>query len=299
METLGTVGVGMIKLSAGDMREIASAQVLRNTRFNFLIDQANKLPYCKRNIMLMKLFFWDITLDDLISSILNNIKGNKRKVDANQKCLDYLLENNLAQKEFTEFFFRMHSPLTRAFLNMIAQETANGLSIPRKIRLIVIELTELLNIALIELEGIDLECKMFVAKPLCIKFNVCGIPECQNVSNVYTVVICKEYFLEPGLFDEIIEAVGDSIVKEGVIMVVDYTNMRKTMHSYDWGKTGGLNRFEISKDKVKALYFYNTEGFVDFGKFKEKFAPYIIPDKKGLKLLKDTWRTKKELTYFA
>lgn len=298
METLEIAGVEMVSMTADDMLAVASAQVLRNTRMTFLIDQAHKLPYCKRNILLTKLFFWDIVLDDLVSRILNGIKDSRRKVDVNDICLDHILENNLAQKDFAEFFFKMHDPLTKAFLKMIARETANGLPISEKITLIVTELTELLNIAAIELEGLDLNCELFGASPICSNFKVCGVPDCHSVSNVYTLVMCKEYFLEDGLFNRIVASVGNTLPKDEIIMVVDYQDMRNNMPFYDWEASGGLERLEVSSTKVSALYFYNTEGFVNFGASHERVAPYIIPNKEALLQVKTAWKEKKELVLF-
>ena len=288
----------MVKLTAIDLQEIASAQVLRNTRFTYLIDQANRLPYCKRNILLTKLFQWDAVLEGLISRILQGIKGYDKDINVNNQCKRQLIENNLAQEDFVDFFFKMHEPLTCAFLKMIARETANGLPLPQKIKLIVTELTELLNISMIELEGMDISCKLFGADPLCPQFKECGIEDCQDVSNVYTLVMCQEYFLEDGLFDKIVSSVGNKVKSEEVILIVDYRNMRDTMTSYDWEASGGAERFSNSISLVKAIYFYHTVGFVDFGDHLEKISPYIIPNKEELERLKESWKDNKELIYF-
>ena len=291
------------------MQEIASAQVLRNTRLTYLIDQANRLNFCKRNIMLSKIFFWDLVLDDLISGLLRKVP-NKRSHNANETCIDFLRENSLSHPDFLEFFITLHEPLTLAFLKIIKREISNGLPISEKILLLVTELTELLNIAFIELEGMDINCDLFKSDPVCIKnLNHCDLlsekwekkclKECSDVSNVYTLIMCKEYFIETNLFDNIIKKVSDILFKNDIIFVIDYYNMKKYMDNYNWEKTGGWERYKKSAHKMKGLYFYNTENFVDFGSKYEEIKSFIIPDKAGYDLVKKNWREKRELTYFA
>ncbi len=41
------------------LQEVASAQVLRNLNNTCLIEKASRLPYCKKNILLAKIVFWD------------------------------------------------------------------------------------------------------------------------------------------------------------------------------------------------------------------------------------------------
>jgi len=281
------------------LNAMSSAYLLSSTRTIHLIDRAAKLPYCKRHILQTKILFWQKAILQLCERVVYGNTTDRRSIDMNDACRKFLLDNNLVHPDFVNFFFTLHEPLSNAFLKHIREVMDSGYSPERKVKYIIIELTELLNISRIELSGMDLSCDIFNKEPVCVNFNTCKIRECKKPSNVFTLVMCAEYFMEPGLFDKIIENVGAQYDLKDIVVVIDYQNMRSQMTKYNWANSGGKHRRETCMAFVKEMYYYNWEGFVLFGKYQKELAPVLLKNKKDYQVLKETWRDKKELVYFA
>jgi hypothetical protein len=97
------------------LKNILSAQVSRNLNNTALIQKANNLPYCKKNILLTLLMFWDKVFTDITDILIHKRKDSKRCWNVNDECSKYILKHNLANETFTNFFFKYHKALTDSF----------------------------------------------------------------------------------------------------------------------------------------------------------------------------------------
>lgn len=272
----------------------------KNLRTAFLLNKANQLPFCKKNILEGKILFWSWVYSDLIQRFVCNIKSPKRALDVNEKCKEYLIKNGLANEKFVEFFFAFHAPLTKAFLKILEHELSNGHTLEKKIELIGNELVELLNIARIELEGMRISCTTFGCTPMCPHFQQTGHSECEKygIDNVFTLLINPEYYLETNLFEDILSTLSMIKNPEEIIMVVDYRNMCDRQTEYDWDDNGAWERYLHCKQYVKEIYFYRYSPCVNFGSHYEELQPRMIPSKELRKRLCDDWIKERKLTYF-
>ncbi len=272
----------------------------KNLRSAFLINKSQDLPFCKRNILEAKIVFWDWIYSELVQRILLKVENPIRAIDINNKCKQYLLENRLANPKFLEFFFAFHQPLTSAFLMVLQHELGNGHPIEEKIRLIGHELTELLNVARIELEGMRISCETFGCTPMCPAFKGGGKSECETygMDEVFTLLINPEYYLQEGLFDDILKSL--SMIKESdrIIMIVDYRNLCSRESCYNWDSEGAYQRYLHCKKYVKEIYFYKYETCVDFGNHAKELKKFCIPNKVAHKKLCSMWKKDRQLIYF-
>jgi len=277
------------------LNEVCSAQVLRNLNNTYLIEKATKMPYCKRNILLTKIALWDKVYADIIDLLIRGGESH-RAWNINRDCLNYIKDKNLSNASFAEFFFNFHEPLTLAFLRRLLRELNNGMPYIEKFHFVAKEMTELLNIARIELDGLNISCESFGGEPMCPSYDACGVPDCTDVDNVFFVMMNEEYAMEEGLFERILEIALEYLkrAKNKVIMIVDYKNMLKS--SYEFGRKARA-RYDLCNAVVEQIYFYNTETIL-FASKNSDLVPYIIPDKKGLNNVINTWREKKELVTF-
>lgn len=281
------------------LQRTLSAQIIRNTRMLCITDKANKLPYCKRNIMNTMILLWDWVFTEFVERVILGLEHADRHLNANKKCKKFLLDNQLSHPEFTEFFFAFHEPLTAAFLRVLEYETSNGHSIDKKLKIVATELTELLNLARIELDGMRVDCSLLGSAPICPKHKQYGERECEEIDNILTVMITPDYYLEPDLFNQIMSA--SKFLKNGkkFLIVVDYKNFDTRKNPpYEWAKNGGPSRYKHCMDVVTQVYFYNWQDQVDFGDWDIALKPFKIPNKVGLKQLSNSWIKEKRLIYF-
>ena len=271
----------------------------KQLKSSFLINQAAELPYCKRNILRAKILFWDFIYSELAQRLILNVKGAHRSLNINNKCSEYLINNKLANPKVVDFFFAMHEPLTRAFLQVIQKELDNGHSLERKIEIIEEELLELLNIALIELNGLDVDCTAFGCTPICPRFQETGVSDCaaRGVNNIVTVFVNPEYFLSDDILPGILASIKKLKNAKDIILLIDYRNMCLRMQTYDWESNGAYERYLICKQYVREIYFYKTNPCVSFGKYKDELNKYILKSEKDKKELIKNWRQGK-LIYF-
>ena len=272
------------------LQEVASAQVLRNLNNTCLIEKASRLPYCKKNILLAKIVFWDKVYAEIIDTLLRGIKQPNKCWNVNKDCLEYIKEKDLSNHLFAEFFFNFHEPLTLAFLRKLLRELGNGMPYLDKFHFVAKEMTELLNIAWIELDGLDISCESFGGEPMCPSFKTCGRPDCIDVNNIFFVMMNEEYAMEEGLFERILEVALEylSRAKEKIIMIVDYRNLHSS--KYIFGPKA-RKRYEMCMKVAEQVYFYHTKN-ISFASSNNDLAKFIIPDKKGLDNVISTWRAK-------
>lgn len=280
------------------LQAIAASMVTRNLNCTAIIDKAQRLEYCKRNILLAKLAFWDKVYTDIIDVLIRQDYPSKREWNANAECLKYIKNNELSNPFFAEFFFNFHEPLTLAFLRRLKKQLSNGMPLEKKFQFVASEITELLNIAYIELQGMDISCESFGGDPICPRYLACGKKDCDNPSNVFFVMMNEEYKMELGLFENILAVAMRYLAntKEKVIMIIDYKNMIQT--DYVFGPKARA-RYDYCLNVVEAIYFYNWKGGLTFGKEFKGLEPYLIPGKKGLNKVLKSWREGKELVTFA
>lgn len=280
----------------------SSVQSLTNKslRTAYLLSKAQRLPFCKRNILEAKILFWSWVYSDLTQRFICGVKNPSRTIDVNEKCKQYLLENKLANEKFVDFFFSFHAPLTSAFLKVLEKELSNGHPLAKKIELIGNELNELLNIARIELEGMRISCTSFGCLPMCPHFKETGISECEiyGIDNVFTLLINPEYYLEPNLFDDILKSLEAIKNPDEIIMIVDYRNMCARQTKYSWEDEGAWERYQQCKKHVKEIYFYKYSPCVNFGRYQNQLTRVMIPSKELRKKVCNAWIEKRELTYF-
>ncbi len=272
---------------------ISSAQIIRNLNNTYLIGQAHKLPYCKRNILLTMIIFWDNIYTEIIELLMKKDLESSKVWNVKSCCLKYLTEHNLSNPFFAEFFFNFHQPLTLAFIRRIKRELNNGLPYIDKFKLVAEELTELLNIAYIELDGLDISCESFGGVPLCPSYLDHGKNDCVEANGVFFVLMNEEYIMEKGLFEKILDVALSYLKKanDKVLMVVDYKNMHGT--NYIFGPNA-RNRYEKCMEVVEQVYFYNCDGIISFASENNDLVKFAIPDKKSLKSLIKTWKDSKE-----
>ena len=280
--------------------EIIKSLNYKELKTVYLLNKAKDLPYCKRNIIEAKILFWSFVYNELTQRILLGIKNPHRKLNINEECKQFLLENNLANPKVLEFFFNMHEALTCAFLDSLEKELSNGHKLEEKMKLIEEELLELLNIALIELEGLSVDCKAFGCSPICPKFQETGISECEarGVDNVVTIYINPEYFRNEKIVPGILSSIEKLKNSKDIILIVDYRNICSRMAEYNWDGVGAWERYLTCKNHVKEIYFYKAESCVDFGSRYNDLKHLIIPDKASKDKLIKSWKNKKELIYF-
>ena len=288
----------MIDTSEGQiLTTISSAQIIRNLNNTYLIERANKLPYCKRNILLTMIIYWDKVYAEIVDLLVREIEEPHRKWNVNLDCLEYLKTRNLSNPIFADFFFNFHEPLTIAFLKKVERELSNGMPYIKKFDFIAREMSELLNIASIELEGLNISCETFGGEPLCPSFISSEISDCDDVDNIFFVMMTEEYQIETGLFEEILDvAIGYlSLSVEKIIMIVDYKNMKS--NDYEFGPNARA-RYEKCMKVVEQVYFYHCEGHAKFAKENCDLCKFIIPNKKGLDSVVSSWKDNQELIVF-
>lgn len=281
------------------LQKTLGAQVFRNTNMLYLSDRAAQLPFCKRNIMRVKLLLWDCVFNEFVERFIFKISQPIRNLNMNERCKQILLENNLSHSGFAEFFFAFHEPLTEAFLRLIENKTAAECSIDKKLNIVAQELTELLNIAWVELDGMRIDCELFGSAPICPMYKEHGKKECTKATNILTVMMTEDYYLEKDLFCKIIDASTHLQQGKEILIVVNYGNFcRSIKEKYNWIENGGFTRYEKCMKLVKQVYFYQWEECVDFGGHTESLKSFMIPNKQGLYDLRDSWKNKKELIRF-
>ena len=288
----------MIDSDEGRILEgMTSAQITRNLNNSALIERARKLPYCKRNIMLTKIIFWDRVFSEVISALIGRVQNPQRKWDINDKCLEYIVENKLSNPFFAEFFFNFHQPLTDAFLRKLRKQLANGMPFDKKFNYLATELYELLNIGLIELEGMDISCESFGGGPICPTFEACRRQDCEHSPNIFFLMMNEEYRIEEGLFDKILQVAWDYLRKatNKIIIVVDYKNINQ--NKYVFGPKA-RQRYDKSLEVVEAVYFYNWNNGITFQDDFTGLERFLIPNRKSLQTLIDSWREHRRLVYF-
>ena len=275
---------------------IASANINFSLKTVYLTERARQLPYCKKNILLTKIIFWTKIYNDIIKILLIDYQANRRNLNINIECLNYIINNHLANKYFAEFFFNFHEPLTQAFLKRLDKQLQNGLPYDQKFMLIATEIIELLNLARIELEGLDISCETFGGNPMCPAHTQCGVPDCADVSNIFFILLNEEYLMEPDLFDKIINQILAylKIAKDDLLLIVDYRNIHRNDYIF---AEKGRERYNRIINHVAGIYFYHADR-VTFAHCNEDLTKYIIPDAKSLQKVKDIWKTKKQLITF-
>ena len=279
--------------------EIIKSLNYKELKTVYLLSKAKDLAYCKRNILEAKILFWSFIYNELVQRILLNIENPHRNLNINKECKRFLLENNLANSKVLEFFFNMHEALTLAFLEFLEKELTNGHPIEKKVQIIEEELLELLNIAYIELEGLDIDCTAFGCSPICPKFKESGISECstKGVNSIVTIYINPEYFRNSNIVPGIISSLKNLKKSKDIILIIDYRNICNRMDSYKWDEYGAWERYNACKEFVKEIYFYKVFPCVDFGSKYNELKKFIIPDKESKELLIKKWKNK-ELIYF-
>jgi len=279
--------------------QIITSLNYKQLKTSFLLSQANELAYCKKNILQTKILFWDFVYSDLIQRLILEVKKPHRELNVNEECKKYILDHHLANPKVTESFFAMHEPLTRAMLKVINKELSNGHTLERKVQIIEEELLELLNIALIELQGLDVDCTAFGCNPICPRYKTTGVSDCaaRGVNNIITLYINPEYFLSDDILPSILENIGKLKNSKDVVLIADYRNMCKRLSKYNWEANGSFQRYLNCKSKLKEVYFYKTDPCVDFGKYRPQLEKYIIKNAEDKKKLIRNWK-KGKLIYF-
>ncbi len=272
----------------------------KNLKVIYLLSRANKMPYCKRNILKAKILFWSFIYSELTQRLILDIKKPERHLNINNECKDFLLKNNLANEKITNLFFAFHEPLTAAFLRFLEQELSNGHDFECKMRLIESELLELLQIAANELDGMSLDCTSFGCEPVCPMYKKSGISECefQGVDHIFTLFVTPEYYLEQDLFDKLVDNLELLKDVRETIMIVNYRLMCDRFIKYNWDQEGAWARYTKLKSYVKEIYFYNFDNCVNFGKHTKEIKHLMIPNIDAKKELVKHWREDKELIYF-
>ncbi len=280
------------------LRSILAAQVIRNLNSTALIQKAQCMPFCKRNIILAQVTFWDKVFADITDTLINGHVDSKREWDVNQQCLEYLKKQDLVHPQFADFYFNYHKPHALSFLRKLKKQLNNGMPYHKKFEYLAVELTELLNISQIALKGLQVSCSLFDNKPKCSEQNKCQTPECVSPANIIFVMMTNEYMIEKGVFEEILSISFKylSQAREEFIIVLDYKNLDQS--DYIFGEHA-RNRHNTCSKVAKAVYLYNWKKGMEFSNYFEGLEPYLIPDKNGLQKVIATWKEKKEVITFS
>ncbi len=217
--------------------------------------------------------------------------------NVNADCKEYIYKHNLANKQFAEFFFNFHEPLTLAFLRRLKTQLGNGMQLCKKFQYVADEISNLLHLAYVELDGLDISCSAFGGDAICIKRTGSPYSDCEDSANIFFVMMNDEYRMELGLFEKILDVAMKYLKKidKKVLMIVDYRNMEQT--DYTFGPRARA-RYEKCKDSVEQVYFYHWKAGLNFGNEFDGLEPYLIPDKAGLKRVIKAWKKDKTLITF-
>ena len=272
---------------------ILDAQITRNLNNTALIQKANRMPFCKKNIMLAKLFFWDKVFAEIMELLVLEKHDPNHIWNVNDKCLAYLKDNNLSNPYFADFFFNFHEPLTTSFIKKLQKQLNNGMPLLAKFNYLVTEMSELLNISQIELEGMKLSCQAFGGEPICPSYQRCGVQECHDPENIFFVMLSQDYLVDPEIFNEVLKITHEAFKRSSipVIMIIDYRNINPNDYVFD---VNAKTRYDKCLEFCEAVYLYKWANKDNFKGIEQ----FLIPDRKGLELVRGNWHKKKELTYF-
>ena len=277
---------------------IAAGEVKKNLNMSALIHQSQRLQFCKRNIILASVTYWEGVHAEIVCLLTKEIKEPKRKLNPLPAIKDYLRKHNLCHPVFMEFFFDLYGVLVEAFLTKMMAELNNGMPLEKKFCYLAEELTELINIAKLELGGMEFSCASFGGEPICPNYQLCGHSDCGETPGIFHFYMTPEFSINPNIYHDIL---GHSIqyvrqAKSPMIMICDYRNM--PIESCRFNKDS-LKRFNILKDLLAGVYICRLpESAVDADILPE-VAEWMIPDKAAYKKVVNTWQTRKELVRFA
>jgi len=217
--------------------------------FNKYVSSLNN---CKKNIYLAIQHFWDIEINKfLISNSAINFPF--------EECFNFIVNNKYANSNFTTFFFAFYKPTAKAFINKINSLTRTYLD--SFITAIFCIYGDMLNLLAIELEGLDISCEVVGNNHICNDF------KCKDTSNIVTLLITPEYFLERDLFNNLIDAFKLLTNKKKVVLIVDYRNLHIP---YSWEREKAYIRYEKSKKYFCDIYFYRFGDNISFDGYVEE-----------------------------
>jgi len=252
----------------------ANEIVRKNMTVAWLINRAKALPACRKNILITKILCWNKHIDLLAYDIISQRECSI--FDVNFRCQEFVEEYELANVNFTKFFFDFHEAIANFYLHRMETIIKGDMDIRTKITALFSTYTELMNISRIEVEGFDINCAVIGNNYKC-KENIC-----KDQPNVITVMPTPESVGDPSVLEGYVRSFQRITECEKVTVVVDYRNVCMYVDCYNWEGCGAWERYQNALKYVKAVYFYNY-GCVNFGKYKEKLKPYFIRTEKQYK----------------
>ena len=265
-----------------------------------MITRVHSLSRCKRRIFELKMIYWEQQIKKILLNILDS-NTNKIKLKCpDEKIKDYIIKNQLVQQNLSHFFFDFHKQFSKSYVEFINNLLLDdSISDKEKMQKVVEELLEILNITIIELQGLNISCCVFSeSEEECIKFNnsTCidcsGCYDCKDSDGVIMLRVIPEYFQFDNVFDKLIESFTRIKQKDKVILIVSYKLMCNRLHYYNWEEMGAYERYKKVQPYFKKIYFYQYQSCVDFGQFEEQFEKngQLIKNKQELLEMIDNWR---------
>lgn len=285
------------KMNSGDvLNHILTAQATRNLNTTALIQKAQRLPYCKRNILLALLLFWDKVYTDVTDILVNKKKESRREWNVNNQCLEYLQNMQAGHPRIIEFFFTYHAALTNVFVDKVRKELKNGKAYHLKFQYLADELSELMNLAYLALTGLRFDCVTLGGTPVCIDAKQQWFSDCGVTDDMFVVLITEEHLRCPQLLQETVDAIYPYFqsLKKPMIAILDYRNVGSS--NYVFGEKA-RKRYEQVRQVFKAVYLYNINQAMRLSRV-DGIEQYIIPDKNGLRLVKKNWQDSRKVTLF-
>jgi len=131
---------------------------------------------------------------------------------------------------------------------------------------------------------------------MCPNFKTLKVKDCEEANDIFYVFFNKEYLLEQGLFDEMVNCSIKyfKMAKLKPLLIVDYRNVKNCKHVFG---SEGLERLRKLLPYFAGVYFYNAETVI-FARENADLRKYIIPDKNAMKKVKQAWKEGTKLPVF-
>jgi hypothetical protein len=87
---------------------ISEAEVKKNLNMSALIHQSQRMQFCKRNIVLASVSYWEHVYAEVLCLLTKEIEKPHRKLNPLPAIKAYLLKNDLCQPLFAELYFTIY-----------------------------------------------------------------------------------------------------------------------------------------------------------------------------------------------
>jgi len=248
-----------------------------------LLNRCRKLNKCRRRIFAVKLFLWRIHFERSIRYIINYMCDKAKLQNITEYIENYLIENNFADPKLVKFFSCLHNNITIPYINFLNSIITSNDNPKNKISNLIKEFLELLNITLLELEGLNISCDVLYEKDEERDIN-CN--ECDNIDNVIILHIVPEYFVF-NTFDNLINSFDKIKKKDDVLCIINLKMLcRETDIVYD--EKTIINKCLELKNFIHDIYFINQSCISE-----DISHLNAIQNQQHLYRIIDEWREKK------